>query len=301
MSRISIGYKNPEVNYIADKVFPIVPVDKQSDYYYLWEKGFWFRNHVERRAPGAIYTEGGLELSAVQYVCAQYGLAYPLPREVVANQDVAVNLERTGAEWLADQFMLNREIACSAGVFVASVWGTDLTLTGATQWSDYEASDPLGAIDTAKNTIRAATGVTPNTLILGQQVWDKIKWHPDLVDKFKFTQTGILTEPLIAKVFDVPNLMVGSAIYNTVKEGVTFSGAFIWGKEAVLLYVPPSPGLMTPASGYTFVWNQGMGLTTTIKNIPDDLRNRDVLQGDQFFVHKITGGPLGYRFATAVA
>ena len=47
---ISIAYKN--TNYIWQQVAPIVPVEKKSDWYYIYGRGDYFRDAVEVRAPG---------------------------------------------------------------------------------------------------------------------------------------------------------------------------------------------------------------------------------------------------------
>ena len=81
---------------------------------------------------------------------------------------------------------------------------------------------------------------------------------------------------------------------------ITFAGAYIWGKECILLYVPPAPGLFVPMAGATFIWSNA-GLTTTIDKVSDDMHKSDVLQGDQAMIHTVTGSDLGYRLKTAVA
>ena len=50
LSSISVAYRNDA--YIADQIFPIVPVDKKSDLYFTFGKGAWFRNRSGPRAPG---------------------------------------------------------------------------------------------------------------------------------------------------------------------------------------------------------------------------------------------------------
>ena len=50
LSNISIAYKN--MDYIAERIFPRVPVQKKSDFYYTFDKGAFFRDEVGVRAPG---------------------------------------------------------------------------------------------------------------------------------------------------------------------------------------------------------------------------------------------------------
>uniref|UniRef100_A0A6M3J7P0 Putative capsid protein n=1 Tax=viral metagenome TaxID=1070528 RepID=A0A6M3J7P0_9ZZZZ len=299
LSNISIAYKND--NYVGDQLFPIVPVDKQSDYYFVFTKDFWFRNSVERRGPGGRYPEGGLELSSTQYVCINKALSFPLPVEVIDNQDAAVDLETDGAEWLADQFMIDREIALKAKIMDASAWTSSTTLSGTSQWSDYANSDPIGDIHTGMETVKKLIGRYPNVCFMGAEVWDKLKWHPDMLDIYKHTEKAVLTKEMVANIFDgIEKVLVGDAIYNSAAEGATFSGGYIWDKNCILMYVPASPGLRTPSAGYTFIWKQN-GYQIPIERVEERLRRRDVLLADHAFDQKVVGADCGYEVINAVA
>ena len=303
LSDIAIAYK--QEGFIADQVFPIVPVDKQSDKYFVWDKGFWMRNAVERRAPGDLYPEGRMKVSDESYYCDLYHLGFGIPDEDIANQDEAIQLEITGAEWLAQQFMINREITLAADAFVTSKWETDVEGTvDFAQWSDFINSDPVTDVNTARQTIQKSTGQIANTLVLGQEVFDILAEHPLLLDKFKFTQTGILDIEEVRKALRVPRLLVGQSVYESTMEGAaSATRGYIWGKHALLLHVPSSPGLRVPAAGYTFVWrgNWGGGYTVAISTTREDNRDRDLLKGKHAFDHKVTGSDLGYYFENAVA
>ncbi|MEE9158101.1 MAG: major capsid protein [Gammaproteobacteria bacterium] len=299
LSNISIAYRND--TYVGDKIFPIVPVDKQTDKYFIFTKDFWFRNSVERRGPGASYAEGGLEVSNTEYACINKGLSFPLPWETINNQDAAIDLETDGSEWLSDQFMLDREIAIAAKIFDASAWGSSTTLSGGSQWSDYANSDPIGDIHTAMETVKKLIGRYPNSMLMGAEVWDKLKFHPDLLDIYKHTSAAVLTREMVAKVFDgINSLMVGDAIQNSAAEGATFSGGYIWPKNVLLAYVAASPTLRTPSAGYTFVWKQN-GFQIAIERIQERKRRRDILLADHAFDQKLTATDAGYEIINAVA
>jgi len=298
LSNVSIGYKNE--SYVADQLFPPVNVDKQSDYYFTFTKDFWFRNSVERRGPGAKYAEGGLQVSNTQYVCVNKGLSFPLPFETLANQDAGVDLETAGAEWLADQFALDREIALAAKIMDASAWTSSVTKSGVDQWSDYANSDPVEDIETGKEAIKKLIGRYPNTMVMGAEVWDKLKWHPDLLDMFKHTSVPVLTPQLVAGIFNLERVLIGDAIYNSSGEGVAFNGAYIWPKNALLMYVTKAPALRTPSAGYTFLWKQN-GYTIPIEKIEQRTRRRDLLLADHAFDQKITAADTAYEIIDAVA
>lgn len=301
LSDIAIAYKQEE--FVADRVFPLVTVEKQSDKYFIWTKGFWMRNAVERRAPGDEYPEGRMQVSNDEYYCDLYHLGYGIPDEDVKNQDAAIELEITGSEWLAQQFALNREIKLASDIFTTGKWETDVVGgTGFVVWSDYDNSDPIKDINTGKQTIQKSTGKRANTLLIGQEVFDILTEHPLLLEKFKYTGEGILDVEQVRRALKVDTLIVGEAVYESSMEGAaSATRGYIWGKNGLLLHVPPRPGLRVAAAGYTFTWNiDGSGYTVAISSTRQDWRDRDLLKGKHAFDHKITGTDLGYFFSAAV-
>lgn len=304
LSEIAVAYVPEEENFIASTIFPSVPVDKQSDKYYIWTKGFWLRNSVEKRTPGDTYPEGRLQLSNDEYYCELYHLGFPIPDEDRQNADPAVELEISGAEWLKTQFMLNREIV-TAGIAFSTNWGT--TVTGAVdfvQWDDYDDSNPISDVNTGKQTIQKATGKKANTLVIGKEVFDVLAEHPLLLDKFKHTSPGILDEEEVRRALKVDRLIVGESVYESSAEGASSATrSYIWGKKALLIHVPASPGRRVASAGYSFEWRiEGAGgLTVAIENIREDNRSRDFLQGRYAFDSKIVGSDLGYYLNTVVS
>ena len=298
LSEIAIAYKNPEANYIADQVFPVIRSAKQSNKYYIWKKDHWFRNAVEDRAPGTPFPMAQLELSKGNYYCDVKHLGYQIPDENIANQDDAVEEEAVGTEYLADQFMLHREKSFVDAFFKTSVWLGDATPS--TLWS--VGGDPIGDIDTGKRTVHKSTGMEPNVLLMGPEVWDVLKVHDDIIDLYKHTSPGILTEQQVASALGVERILIGKAVENTANWGATFSGSYLFGKNALLLYVPPRPGRRVPASGYTFVWDSGGdGLTTQISRLRNDFNRRLELQAMNAYDQKVVGSDLGYFVNGAVA
>jgi hypothetical protein len=94
-----------------------------------------------------------------------------------------------------------------------------------------------------------------------------LKQHPDIIDRIKYTQRGVVTEDLIATLFDIDELYVS---YATVATGPQTGDmrsqdsaatyGFITGSTSVLLaYVPSGPSLLTPSAGYTFTWSGYLG------------------------------------------
>ena len=46
---ISIAWRQDQSEFVADQVFPNVPVQKQADRYYVYDRDNWFRAQAEKR------------------------------------------------------------------------------------------------------------------------------------------------------------------------------------------------------------------------------------------------------------
>ena len=97
LTNISIAYKNSL--YIGDRVFPMVPVKKQSDKYFVYPKGAWFRDEAALRSPGASGRKGGYELSTDGYFADEYTWDTPVPVEDIENADIPLSPLQEGANF----------------------------------------------------------------------------------------------------------------------------------------------------------------------------------------------------------
>lgn len=306
LTNASTAYQQADEQFIATKVFPIVPVEKQTGKIFRYTKADWFRDEAKPRADATESAGSGYGMDTVGYSCDVFALHKDIGEQVRANADPQVDLERDAARFITQRMLLRREIQFVSDVFGTGIWGTDST--PADLWSDYGASNPIGDVRTGKRAILSTTGQPANTLVLGYEVYDQLLDHPDIVDRIKYTTsvTGrTVNAQLLAAMFDVKNVYVAQAIKNTGVEGETAAYSFVFGKHALLLHVPDNPGLLTPASGYTLVWrgvDYGMGANNIgIKRMDVPLTNAIRIEGQSAFDHKILGTDLGYFFNGAVA
>ena len=109
---------------------------------------------------------------------------------------------------------------------------------------------------------------------------------------------------MLAAIFGVDRVLVAKAVKATNIEGQTAAYAFTHGKNALLCYVNPSPGLLAPSAGYSFVWtgiSEGMGTSIGISRLRLDAKRADRIEGQVAFDNKIVATDLGYFFSAAVA
>ena len=311
LTNISVAYLQNQDNFIADKVFPVIPVDKKSDKYFLYTKNDWFRDEAQRRAPGTESAGGGYNLSTGTYSADVWAFHKDVDDQTVANADAPLNPLREATEFVTRRLMLRRELQWVSDFFGTGVWADDVTgVAGAPssgetkQWSDYTSSDPISDLEAAKAEILGNTGMEANTLVLGYDVFKSLKNHPDLVDRIKYTSSQTITTDMLAAMFDIPRVMVAKAVKATNKEGATGAYGFAYGKGALLCHVAPSAGLLTPSAGYTFAWtgvSGGMGTTMGTSQFRLEHLKAERVEGEIAFDNKVVGADLGYFFTTAVA
>lgn len=305
LTNVSVAYLQRAENFIADRVFPVVPVSKKSDLYFTYTKNDWLRDEAQRRADATESAGGGYNVATDSYQADVWAFHKDVGDQTVANADSPLNPLREAAEFVTHRLLLRRELQFVSDFFGTGVWGTDVAGgVDFTAWSDYTTSDPLTDIEDGKSTVLKNTGQEPNTLVLGYDVFRQLKNHPELVDRIKYTSSNTITTDMMAAMFDVDRVLVAKAIKATNAEGATAAYDFAFGKSALLAFVAPSPGLMTPSAGYTFAWtgvSGGLGATIGTSQFRMESLKATRIEAEVAFDNKVVGADLGYFFSAAVA
>lgn len=301
LTNISVAYMQSADSFIANQVFPSLPVTHQSDKYYIYTKNDWFRDEAQIRPPATESAGSGYGLSTASYSCDVFALHKDIDDQTIANADAPLNMEADAARFVAQRMLTRHEIEWVASFFGSSIWGTDST-PGAL-WDNYATSKPLVDVQAGKETVLKNTGFEPNTMVLGYEVYSDLLNHPEIVDRIKYSSAEAVTQAIMARYFGVSRLFVARAVKATNLEGETAAYGFTHGKHALLCYVPPSPGLLTPSAGYTFVWQGvsdglGMNIGTTRFYIPE-IRSWRV-ESQMAWDSKVVASDLGYFFASVV-
>lgn len=316
LTNISVAYIQNTANFIADKVFPVVPVDKKSDLYFSYTKADWFRDEAQKRADGTASAGSGYGLTTGSYQADVFAFHKDIGDQTRANADNPLNPDMEATQFVTQRLLLRREVQWTNDFFKTGVWSTDVAGTGTanqagTYWSDYVnsptsyTSDPIAQVENAKASILSTTGYEPNTFVLGYKVFQVLKNHPMLIDRYKYTQAGaIVTEELLAQLFGVERVLVAKAVVNSSVEGnATQSLGFVAGNSALLCYSAPNPGLLTPSAGYTFMWtgvSGGLGTTVGVSRFRMEELKADRVEGEIAFDNKVIGADLGYFWSSIV-
>lgn len=303
LTQISIAYMNEPSAFIAAQVFPIVPVDKQSDKYFIFDKSAFMRDQAKKRGDAQESAGSGYRLSNDSYYCDVWALHKDIGDQTRANTDSPLSSDRNAVQFVTNALMLRREKLFVDAAFATGIWGTSATPSA--QWSDFVSSDPLADFETAKETVLVSTGREANTAVLGYQVFTKLKLHPDIKEMLKYTSSRVVTEEILAGLIGVQRVLVPKVVSDGNSDGATAASmAFMYGKHALLCHVPSAPGIETPSAGYIFAWrglngaygDAGIGFS----KFRIDLKKCDRVEGEMAIDVKVTGADLGYFFPNAV-
>jgi hypothetical protein len=294
LTNISVAYIQDQNAFVASKVFPTIPVEKQSDKYFIYTKGDWFRDEAQLRAPATESAGSGYNLTTATYNTQVYAFHKDVDDQVRANADNPLNPDRDATSFITQRMLLRQEIQWASEFFTTSVWATDLTPTNL--WNDYTASDPIGDVETGKATILTSTGFLPNTMVMGYDVFRQLRNHPDIVDRVKYTSAENVTEDILARFFGVDRILVARAVKNTALEGASTSMSSIVGKNAALYYVAPSAGILTPTAGYQFMWrgvSDGIGANIGVSRFRMPELRADRIEAQMAWDNKVIAMTLG--------
>ena len=305
LSNLILDYGRADT--IGNKVLPKITVDKDTGKYYKWA-----RNNINitglmtRRADRSRAHEIKLDVTMDNYSMEQHALRDFLEDGIRKNADSILNLRSRYASQVVDIMDLVKEKAIRDTVFNAANYPTDnkTTLTGNDKWNqiNHADSDPKEDIAAAQMAVLKASGVWPTTLVLGVELYNKLKRHAKILASIQYVQrTGIafITDSELMDYLGVTKLIVGKAVYNSAVEGATASNSFVWNNNALLYYEPPTGGAINvPAFGYEF--NPSHTPRTVSRYTENGLLGEWVEVNEKRF-HKLTFPAAGFLFVDADA
>ena len=263
LTNMSMGYQN--LDFVGQTLTPVVPVTKQSDKYYEFDREHWRVEPSDTlRAPGSPAIEiPGLTVSVNPYYANEHALKVLVTDEETANADSPLNPRADGTELVTERLHLRKEIAIRDMVVTTTNYaaGHSATLSGTAQWSDHTNgdSDPIGNFRTARDQIHSQIFKTPNTSIVPWEVMSGLEDHPDFIERIKYSERGVISHEILSALLNMPKMVVPGAGYNSANPGQADAIGYIWGKDVVIAYVPERPAMKTPAFMYEFNWGFSSG------------------------------------------
>ncbi len=304
LTNVSTAYYQATSSYIAGQIFPSVRVPNQTDKYFVFDKNDSLREKALARGPNTESAGGGFRLSTDAYSAEVFAWHVDLDDQTLSNADAGLNLRRSAARACTDAILRQMEANWAAEAFAASKWGIDLA--GGTDFAAWSTanSTPLEDVETQRVAIQKKTGRRPNTLVLGAEVYSKLKNHPDLRERIQFVSDSVVTREIMARLFEIDRLFVADAVAATNLEGETAAYDFMAGKHAWLGYVASAPAMEEPSAGYIFTWDgvsDGSATQVGTVQIEMPLKRAVRVESQLAWDIKIVGTDLGAFFGSAIS
>lgn len=302
LTNISIAYIQRAEDFIASKVFPNVPVEKQSDRYFSYPKSFWLKTQSQRRAPGTESAGSGFAIdNTPNYFADVWAVHKDVDDQVRQNADGPLSMDRDATLFVTQQQLLRKEIYWASKYMQPGIWqgipgGGDFTPSA--EW-DTANGLPINDIDTQKRVIKSQTAFLPNTYVASDDVFFAVKNNPSVLDRIKYTQTAVITEQLLAALLQLKNFLVSQAVTDTSSEGQADQYGFLVSNSGLLVYSNPTPSILMPSGGYTFSWKGLFGAGADggrISSFRIEQIKSDRIEGEMAWDQKLVGPDLGIYF-----
>lgn len=270
---------------VGDRFAPRVPVARQSYQYVVWNRDNWRVPGSTQRAPGDRPTTVRRSYSVSPYMCKSHALSGKVPEESEAyGLGLGFSTKKQLVQQLTDQILLAREVEIAKLMLSTANFPNGVTLSGTSTWDSYpttpntgsDGSHPIKVMEGYKALLRQS-GVQDNqmTLLLSDPVATALVNHPDIIDRFKYTNSGgLITMEMLSSVFGVPVVKASAIMLDKAN-----TASWVWGNNALLAYAQAAPTMDDISCVKTFVWSGGTdGQGNTIAPPPNTVDGYGVIE-----------------------
>lgn len=314
LTNFSQMYLQREDAFVARTAFPNLPVQMQSDLYYEFDRGDFYRDEAKERADGTESQGGSFNLATNPYFARVYAFHKDVTDRQRVNQDTPVRLDQSATRYVTHKLLIRRERVMTTNLFSANLWFNGTGAPSAGQNVDWSAasSDPIGNVRSAIRGVHQATGYRPNKALIGRQAYDTLLDNDEILSRITggatTAQPAKVMRELLAALFELDEINVMDSVVNTATKTNTKdtlnddeSNSFIGGDNMLVYYAPDSAGLEEPTGGIQFSWTGLIGSTgdgMRIKRFRQEHLEADRIEGQMSFDYKLTAGSLGHLFTS---
>lgn len=309
LSNVALGYH--PVGMIAEQIFPIIPVKKESDKYYEWNKGDAFRiPDNTQRADGTKSKRIGFSISTSTYSAEEYALNIQVTDRQVANADSVINLRSAKTRRLKDLLALDQEIRVATLLTTQGNWASTnrVQRSGTQQWNNagFTGGATYGieeTIDTGKEAVRTGTGgLEPNMIIIPSAIAKVMKRNSTIRDLIKYTHANLLVDGDLPPMLWNMKVLIPKAVKNTNREGnATQTLSDVWGKHIVMLYVTPNAMVDEITAGYIFRVSSGAHTPWGVRAWREEAEKAETIETEICQDEKLVCNVAGYFIEDVIA
>lgn len=253
-------------SFIAGAASTLIPVRNNAGKFTKYPRAYFLRDEMEFRPLGGAPVQVRYSLDYGNYFVDEQALEHPIDDRQRANTAIPnTSLDMNATQLLTEKVLIRRDRMWATNFFKTGVWSKDYTGKATSpstneflQWNQ-AASDPMVDIARVATEISMKTGKKPNTIVAGANVHNWLKNSAKIKEVIKYTQKGIITDDLIAELFEVERYVVARSIYNSADEtmnpGDTENIQWIVDANSLWIgYVERAPMPDAPTAVAMFAW-----------------------------------------------
>ena len=263
---VDVPLSNAIMNYttqglVGEFIFPVVPVDKQSNMIKYFPLGEFLRSESLERAPGTEANQLKFSVSSMGYFCKNYAAKYPITLEDRENADAIWNVRENGAQLIVDAIRIAKEVRAFNIVNSTSNVSTAFTPTSA--WNAAaNPGNPFNDLVAVQNQVEATTGFRPNRIVFGTTAWQTFIVSSPIRSLLFPHGGGVATLAAASGIFNA-ECQIAAGYYNTAGENITASLSAFFSDRVLLFYKAPGQARIGPRPQY------GATLRWTLPAIPN--------------------------------
>lgn len=258
-------------DWVAPSVFPIVPVQLSSSFYYEFLKGDLARDNMQRKPEFGKVQPAVMGHTDHTYNCMVDQIIVGIDQIGALNYQRSkapgvIDPRRAKTKFIAEQMHLHLDKQFAENFFKAGVWSNEWSGVQATpggsqflKFSD-AAFDPVHFFDLRKMEMKKEGRRMANKLSLGYQSYLALKNHPDILERVKYSGStpnpAVVNENVLAQILGFEQVCILASTENVAEAGQEVDMQFICDETGALMtYTTNTPMIDEPSAGYIFAWD----------------------------------------------
>lgn len=238
--------------YLSELLFPFIPVVQSSGKLAKYGNAHLRIENSVKAGQGAYRRVVPIARSTQTYQVEGHGLEGLVTADDYRNVLLPFKAENDVMEGLVSMLWVEKEVVLSTMLASTSIITQNTTLAGATQFSDYNNSDPISIFAAARLAVKNGCGKRPDTCFMDWRTYDVLRYHPQLLDAmgFKYAKPGGLSPEDLAVALNVKRVLIADVDYETANEGQSSSLGAAWGKHIWFGVLPEKAEVGQVSAGY---------------------------------------------------
>lgn len=284
----AVGLMQSVDDYVATRAFHVVPQSSRTSTFFKFKAEDLMRCEFGFVAPGSNYPKGFIDLETVSVLMEKHGLDIPIPDEMKAEisnylQSTADNVMLQGYRSI-EREMVTKAFATSGGfsTVLSGSGNTDFTA-----WSTAATGSPFGDIRAAIRAFKTRNGVSPDSILMTEDVEARIIEHDDFKD---ISPGSSLINPkiqdLVALLPGIKNIYVTNGVENTNNRGNATQTAAVQASGKLLVYLKGISATADAAAAAKLFYFKNPeikgGNIINIYTLRDEMTESDIVRGKSF-------------------